>query len=311
MSRTTEPLAVERRTDRSVAELADQLIRQIASLERCVVAFSGGVDSAVVAAAAVRGLGERATAVTGRSPSVSRYQLDVANRVAAELGIRHRIVATGELARPEYVANDSQRCFWCKQTLYQMLAELGREAAGAPVLSGTNADDLGDHRPGIEAGRRAGVATPLADLGIGKEAVRAIARRWGLSVAELPASPCLASRIAYGVEVTPERLQKVEAAEAHLRALGFSDARVRVHPGDLARIEVPRAELPQLFQAPHWEETASAFQRLGFRFVTLDMDGLRSGNLNQLVNLTLAGPSAAEGHVGNGGAATPRPQTPG
>src|SRR6056297_1777258 len=137
MNRITEPPGAGRRTaqdpTRTAAASADQLIERIASLEHCVVAFSGGVDSAVVAAAAVRGLGERATAVTGRSPSVSDYQLDVARRVAGELGIRHRIVATGELARPEYAANDSQRCFWCKQTLYQMLASLEREAAGTPV----------------------------------------------------------------------------------------------------------------------------------------------------------------------------------
>lgn len=276
--------------EQDAALAAERLVRFIALHERCIVAFSGGVDSAVVAAAAFRALGSHATAVTGRSPSVSDNQLALAVRVAREIGIEHRVIDTHEIERPEYVVNDRQRCFWCKQTLYQTLDRLRQEAATTPLLSGTNADDLGDFRPGIDAGKRAGVMTPLADLGIDKVLVRRIARLWNLSVAETPASPCLASRVAYGVEVTPKRLRMIESAEAWLRECGFSDCRVRFHEGALARIEVVVNELPRLLDAPLWKETVARLKEVGFRFVTVDLEGLRSGNLNQLV--TLAIPSA-------------------
>lgn len=271
----------------AAAREADRLVRAISAHGRCIVAFSGGVDSAVVASAAYRGLGSQATAVTGRSPSVSEYQLELARRIAREIGIQHTIVETEEIDRVEYVVNDHQRCFWCKQTLYQTLDRLRRHAATTSLLSGTNADDLGDFRPGIDAGKRAGVITPLADLGIGKVMVRQIARLWNLSVSETPASPCLASRLAYGIEVTPERLRMIESAEAWLREAGFSDCRVRFHDGDLARLEVLPSELPRLLDDPLWKETVAFLKKLGFRFVTLDLEGLRSGNLNQLITLTV------------------------
>jgi pyridinium-3,5-biscarboxylic acid mononucleotide sulfurtransferase len=273
---------------------ADRLIGAIAAHGRCIVAFSGGVDSAVVAAAAFRGLGTNATAVTGRSPSVSDYQLALARRVAGEIGIQHTVVETDEIERAEYVANDHGRCFWCKQTLYRTLDHLRRRAVTTPLLSGTNADDLGDFRPGIDAGKQAGVITPLADLGIDKAMVRQIARLWNLSVSETPASPCLASRIAYGLEVTPERLRMIESAEHWLREAGFSDCRVRFHEGELARIEVIIGELPRLLCEPLWGETVAFMKNLGFRFVTLDLEGLRSGNLNQLVTLMVPSADATE-----------------
>lgn len=282
--------------------LAERLVGRFTELVPCVIAFSGGVDSALVAAAALRA--ERqlvaqgqapavpSIAVTALSPAVPLAQRQVANRVAAELGIRHRTVSTEELARSDYARNDTRRCFFCKQTLYRTLlavtaADPAEFAALGEVriVSGTNADDLGDYRPGIEAGAIAGVRTPLADLGIGKAAVRAIAALWGLSVAELPAAPCLASRIAYGVEVTAERLARIEAAEAWLAERGFSPLRVRLHAGELARIEVAEDEIPRLIQPPLLGELRKLFHELGFRAVTVDLEGFRSGSLNQLVAL--------------------------
>ena len=290
-----------------VAATAERLIRAMADLVPCVVAFSGGVDSAVVAAAAARAdqvatrddraVGGRSVAVTAFSPAVPMVQREIALRVAKEIGIEHRVVETGELSIAEYSRNDTRRCFFCKQTLYQALDPIAAEAAnwdrgqasGAgesrPIVSGTNADDLGDYRPGIEAGRQVGVRTPLADLGIGKADVRRIAARWGLSVAELPAAPCLASRVAYGVEVTQARLKMIEGGEAWLAARGFSPLRVRLHPGEMARIEVAPQAIADLVRQPLLDDLNRYFSRLGFRAVTVDLAGFRSGSLNQLVSI--------------------------
>ena len=267
--------------------LAEQLIDRLRGSDACVVAFSGGVDSAVVAAAAQRALGPHALAVTAVSPSVSADQLATARRVAGEIGIAHREVATGEMDREEYRANDGRRCFWCKQTLYEALGRFCQATGGAAIVSGTNADDLGDYRPGIDAGRRAGVRMPLAELGIGKSQVRSLARLWQLTVWDAPAAPCLSSRIAYGVPVTEARLRMIEQAEAWLRQqAGLNTLRVRLHEGDLARIEVPVEQLGRLVSPPLWKETVEQLRQIGFRFVTLDLEGFRSGNLNQLVSIS-------------------------
>ncbi|WP_164103129.1 ATP-dependent sacrificial sulfur transferase LarE [Candidatus Laterigemmans baculatus] len=276
------------------AKAAEKLLAFVGTFESAVVAYSGGVDSAVVAAAAAKALGERAIAVTAESPSVAAAALEGARRTAGEIGIRHRVVRTREVERADYRANDGRRCFWCKQTLYETLQHVAREHAAAVILSGTNLDDLGDHRPGIEAGREAGVVTPLADCGIDKETVRAIAQWWKLSVWDLPAAPCLASRVAYGVEVTAERLHSIEQAEQWLREHGCRELRVRLHEGPIARIEVPLEEVPRLTSPPIWPEIHAAFQRFGFRYVTLDLGGLRSGNLNDLIQI--APPTASVGH---------------
>jgi len=295
----------------AVQQLADQLVAKLVSIGSCVIAFSGGVDSAVVAAAAVRAhrlrsqaddpVERQPIAVTALSPAVPTSQREIASRVAVELGIAHRTVETDEGTHAAYIRNDTRRCFHCKQALYgslQKIAEWASAAAlpgvGSPripaavkIVSGTNADDLGDHRPGIEAGRLAAVQTPLADLGIGKRDVRAIAALWGLSVAELPAAPCLASRIAYGVEVTPERLKRIERAESWLGEHGFSPLRVRLHPDELARIEVVEEEIARLVAQPLIGRLRSHFRDLGFRAITVDLEGFRSGSLNRLVALTL------------------------
>ena len=292
--------------------LADQLIARLGELVPCVVAFSGGVDSAVVAAAAVRAdrlaaespaaadpsrsapeppPPRRSIAVTALSPAVAQSQREIASRVAAEIGIEQLSVTTDELAREDYARNDSRRCFACKQTLYAALKQVAVSRGSLAIVSGTNADDLGDYRPGIEAGRAAGVFTPLADLGIGKAAVRQIAAAWRLSIAELPAAPCLSSRIAYGVAVTPERLRMVELAEQWLGQQGFSPLRVRLHAGELAKIEVAIEELPRLVSPPLVDRVRAELTALGFRGVSVDLAGFRSGSLNQLFNLSPPGTS--------------------
>jgi pyridinium-3,5-biscarboxylic acid mononucleotide sulfurtransferase len=285
--------------------LADKLVARLTQLVPCVVAYSGGVDSAVVASAAARAeqrllaeastksapwsneTTQRSIAVTAVSAAVPEMQREIASRVAGEIGIEHRFVATEELSREDYARNDQRRCFFCKQTLYQSLGRIAAERGGLVIVSGTNADDLGDYRPGIDAGRAASVVTPLADLGIGKSGVRAIAAAWDLSVAQLPAAPCLASRIAYGVSVSGERLRMIELAERWLGEQGFSPLRVRLHEGELARIEVAPESLPRLVAPPLIDEVRRRLSAIGFRAVTVDLAGFRSGSMNQLFNLTL------------------------
>lgn len=268
-----------------------KLLQRIGSFDNVVVAFSGGVDSSVVAAAALaavdRDRSGTCIAVTARSPSLASWQAELSRRVASEIGIEHQFVETDEIDRPGYVRNHSDRCFYCKQTLYEFLQPIARRR-NAVILSGTNADDLGDHRPGIRAGNDASVQTPLADLGIDKQTVRAIALSFGLSNADLPASPCLSSRIAYGVEVTPERLARIDAAESWLRARGIGDLRVRLHAGELARIEVPPEQFSRIIELQQCESLTEEFATMGFSNVTLDLRGLRSGSLNEgLVTLSV------------------------
>jgi uncharacterized protein len=282
-------------THHSPEQDAQRLLSLLQSYRQVVVALSGGVDSSVVAAAAHRARLELAIAVTADSPSVPRWQLETARTIAAEIGIEHHILPTGEADRQEYRRNDNQRCFFCKQTLYWSLAAFTCRYPNMTILSGTNADDLGDYRPGIEAGNQSGVVTPLADLGLGKSQVRAIASHFGLSNRDLPASPCLASRIAYAVEVTPERLRQIERAEDWLRQQGFREFRVRLHADQLARIEVPKDQLPRLIEMDHDGELTREFQSIGFKFVTIDLEGFRSGSMNRvLVSAEALKPSGAK-----------------
>ena len=265
------------------ATLAQQLIDRIGTYDQVVVAFSGGVDSSVVAAAAYRSLGERSLAMTAISPSVARWQREAAETVAKQIGIQHQWIETDEIESADYRRNDSQRCFYCKQTLYQSVRQaIGRVAEStssiATLLSGTNADDLTDYRPGLKAGHDASVATPLADLGMTKADVRRVAKFFQLPNDQTPASPCLSSRIAYGIEVTRQRLDRIDAGEAWLRQRGFDDVRVRLLPDQQASVEVPLADLPKLRLIDH--ELTCWLLSLGFAKVTIDSRGLRSGNLN-------------------------------
>jgi uncharacterized protein len=261
----------------------DQLENALHSLRRVVIAFSGGVDSSVVAAAAHAANLESAVAVTADSPSVPAWQIKTAKSIAAEIGIEHQIVRTHEVARPEYQQNDRQRCFYCKETLYDSLQQVAASFPNATIVSGTNADDLGDHRPGIDAGANVGVVTPLADLGFSKVDVRHLAGHYQLSNQSLPASPCLASRIAYGTEVTPGRLGQIEQAEDYLRKQGFDLCRVRLHPDDLARIEVPKDQIGDLIKLSQDGSLTSFFDGLGFKFVSVDLAGFRSGSMNRVL----------------------------
>src|SRR4051812_40661788 len=263
----------------------DRLLEVLRGLGSTAVAFSGGIDSTVVAKAAHLALGDRAVAVTADSPSVPRAELAEARRLAGQIGIRHRVIATEEFADPNYVRNDGSRCYFCKSELYSRMESLLPELGDPVICSGANLDDQGDYRPGLTAAAEHRVRHPLQEAGFTKADVRALARHWGLPTWDKPAAPCLSSRLAPGVEVTRERTARVEAAEAYLKTLGLRECRVRLHEGELARIEVPAAELPRLADAVNREALAQYFRGLGFRYVTLDLEGFRSGSLNQLVSL--------------------------
>jgi uncharacterized protein len=255
---------------------SSELTRLLTEMERVVVAYSGGVDSALVASAAHDALGDRAVSVTAVSPSLAERELRAATDLATQLGWNHRVVTTREIEREEYARNESDRCYWCKTELFEVLAPVSEEL-GAEIAVGTNLDDLSDFRPGLVAADENAVRTPLADAGLTKADVRALSAARGLPTADKAASPCLASRFAYGVRVTPEGLRRVDRAEEVLRDLGFEVLRVRDH-GDLARIEVLAAEIERA--AALRSVIESELKRLGFTFVTLDLAGFRSGSLN-------------------------------
>ncbi len=257
------------------------LVARLRSYGSVAVAFSGGVDSVVVAKAAFVALGNRAVAVTGVSPSLAASELEIARREAVLVGIRHVELQTSEFSRTEYRRNAGDRCFFCKDTLYQLTHSRLQELGVAVIANGANTDDLGDHRPGMQAAIDHSIRSPLIEEGLNKAAVRELARYWNLSVAEKPASPCLSSRIAYGVEVTEARVFRVEQAEAILKSLtGIQELRVRHEANELARIEVPVDQMSRLLSPALRSQITTEFHVLGFRFVTVDLDGFRSGSLN-------------------------------
>lgn len=262
---------------------ADRLLAAFAEFPSCLVAYSGGVDSAVVAKAAALALGDRALAVTGVSASLAAGELDAARELAAAIGVAHVELATDELADADYLRNAHDRCFHCKTELYRQLRAEADRRGFATVVNGANADDLGDFRPGMQAAADYGVRSPLAECGLSKADVRALARHWNLSAWDKPATPCLSSRVVYGLSITPERLARIDAAEQALRALGISPVRVRLHADDLARIEVPVDFILQLADSPTREAIAAKLRELGFKYVTLDLEGFRSGSFQQLV----------------------------
>ncbi|MBM4068471.1 MAG: ATP-dependent sacrificial sulfur transferase LarE [Planctomycetes bacterium] len=262
----------------------DRLLEILRDMKCVTVAFSGGVDSTVVAKAAQLALGAQACAVTADSPSVPRSEIAQAVQLARDIGIRHRLVSTDEFSNPDYVRNDGTRCYFCKDELYDRIAALP-DLGDAVLCSGANLDDLGDYRPGLKAAAEHGVRHPLQEASLTKAEVRELAKHWGLPVWDKPASPCLSSRLAPGVTVTPERTGRVEQAEAFLRTLGLREFRVRLHENELARIEAPTAEIARLAEPAVREELSRRFKELGFRFVTLDLEGFRSGSMNALVDL--------------------------
>jgi uncharacterized protein len=247
---------------------------------RVLVAFSGGVDSSYLAWMAHRVLGDDALAVTAASPSYPESHRAMAERIVAEFGIPHRFVATREMESGDYRANRPDRCYHCKSELFRVLGSLRAELGFDAVAYGVNADDVGDFRPGHRAAGEHGALSPLLDAGLGKGDIRALSRAAGLPTADLPASACLASRLPYGTAVTRERLRQIEDGEARLRGLGFRQVRLR-HHGVLARVEIDPVELPRALEPAMAAAIVAALKPLGFRWVSLDLEGYRTGSLNE------------------------------
>jgi pyridinium-3,5-biscarboxylic acid mononucleotide sulfurtransferase len=247
-----------------------------------LVCYSGGIDSAVVLAAAQRALGHRAIGMTAISPSLPASEREDAQRIAREIGAEQREVESAELSREGYVANGPDRCFHCKSELYEIAERKRVEWQLSHVMNGTNTDDLGDYRPGLEAAKQAGVRSPFLELGFSKADVRAVAQELGLRAWDKPAAACLSSRIPYGTSVTPERLSQVGGLEAELRGLGFRRSRVRYHER-IARIELDLEDLPRMLDPQIRQAVVLAGKNHGFTYVTLDLAGYRTGSHNEVL----------------------------
>ncbi|HEV3415873.1 MAG TPA: ATP-dependent sacrificial sulfur transferase LarE [Pirellulales bacterium] len=274
---------------------SQQLIEAIRGYGSCAVAFSAGVDSTVVAKAAQLALGDRAVAITGASDSLATGELDQARELARLIGIRHEVLPTAEFSDPDYLKNGPDRCYFCKSELYGKIEQVARQLDLAVIVNGANLDDTGDYRPGLTAATEHAVRSPLIECGFGKREVRALAAEWQLPIWDKPAMPCLSSRIAYGEAVTPERLAMIDGAERFLRGAGLRELRVRYHKGDLARIEVPGDAISMLCQEPLRSQLIAELKRLGFKYLTLDLEGFRSGSQNLVLVPAddLASPSRA------------------
>ena len=258
----------------------EQLFSFISRYRSALIAFSGGVDSAYLAFAAHQVLGERACAVTALSPSVSSLQKDIAIDFAHRYGLNHHLVKTGEMDNPDYTTNPSNRCYFCKTELYDQLEVLRERWDVEVIFDGSNADDVSDYRPGHKAAREREVISPLVETNITKEEIRKLSRKRGLPTWDQPAMPCLSSRFPYGVKITEKKLGQVEQAEAFLRNLGLCNFRVRHHE-NLARIEVDQSEMSRLMDPKLFEQISSRFKSIGYSYVTLDLEGFRSGSLNE------------------------------
>jgi len=267
----------------TLAEKRDRLLGLMRSYGSCAVAFSGGVDSAVVAKAARLALGEKAVAITGVSASLAEGELEQARNLARLIGIRHEVLKTQEFDDPNYTANPANRCYFCKTELYDQMQPLAARLGLAVIVNGANLDDAGDWRPGMKAAGEHDVRSPLAECGFTKDDVRAMAAEWELPVWEKPASPCLSSRVAYGEVVTPERLMMIDRAEQLLRSLDLQEVRARYHRGDLVRLEVPSEAIQRLAAPEIRERLTVELKRIGFKYVTLDLEGFRSGSQNAVL----------------------------
>ncbi|MEE3367467.1 MAG: ATP-dependent sacrificial sulfur transferase LarE [Planctomycetota bacterium] len=268
----------------ALLEKLDTLLATLAGYGRVAVAFSAGVDSTVVARAAREACGEQAVAVTAVSASLATGEREQAESLARQIGIRHVVIETQEFDNPDYLKNEPNRCYFCKTELYDQLEQLLPQLDVDVIANGANVDDRGDHRPGMVAADEHAVRSPVLEVGLNKQDVRDLAQHWDLPVWDKPAMPCLSSRIAYGVGVTTERVRRVDAAESFLRTeFGLTEFRVRHEANELARIEVPVDQLPRLLDPTNRQAITAQFRELGFSFVTIDLEGFRSGSLNSVV----------------------------
>ena len=269
-------------TDKTLQEKRLSLVNNLVQMESVIVAYSGGVDSAFLAAIANEVLGDKAIAVTAVSPSLAPSELEEAKALASELGLNFMTLNTKEVEREDYQANNPDRCFFCKDELYSHLTRYAEEEDYKFVLNGTNKDDLGDYRPGIEAAKQYGVLSPMVDVNLTKEEIRLLSKDMDLNTWDKPAQACLSSRIPYGTTVTVEALTKIAKAEHFLRTKGFKQLRVR-HHDTIARIEMEPSDFQDLISEPLRTEISDAFKDFGYSYVTLDMDGFRSGSLNEIL----------------------------
>jgi pyridinium-3,5-biscarboxylic acid mononucleotide sulfurtransferase len=267
----------------------DSLKALFTEMEKALIAYSGGIDSTLIAKIAFDVLGDRALAVTAESPSLLPEDLEDAQVQAAQIGVAHKIVQTHELENPNYAANPVNRCYFCKSELHDTLKPLALDWGYPYVVDGVNADDLRDYRPGIQAAKERGARSPLAEVGVTKAEVREMAKHLGLPYWDKPAQPCLSSRFPYGEEITIAKLQRVGRAEVYLRKLGWKNVRVRSY-GDTARIEVLPEQVREFVVETDLETLIAAFKSYGFLFVTLDLEGYQSGKLNQVLQFAVTKP---------------------
>jgi pyridinium-3,5-biscarboxylic acid mononucleotide sulfurtransferase len=272
--------------DAQLQAKADALLTCLRDMDSVIVALSGGVDSSLVAYAAHRALGERALAVTSGSESLKREDLELTRKLTARWGMSHLVIETPELDNPDYVRNPVDRCYFCKTTLYDGLVRVARERGFATIVNGANLDDMGDHRPGMKAGKEFNVRSPLLECGFRKDDIRALAAAYGLPNADKPQAACLASRVPYGTPVSRELLARIARAERILADMGFSQCRVR-HHGDIARLELMPGEFALAID--RHVELVQAIKACGYAFVALDLAGFRSGSLNHTVGETKIG----------------------